>query len=129
MRSRSAADYRPDDKMRYDWAPPAASARPRMGTMVPASRANRKSGKCVGQGCARFNTVETAMRISARNQIKGTVVDVTKGATTSHVRVDIGNGQIVTSSITNEAVDDLGIKAKGQVTVVIKASDVMIAVA
>jgi len=34
----------------------------------------------------------------------------------------------MTSSITNEAVDDLGIKAKGQVTVVIKASDVMIAV-
>jgi molybdopterin-binding protein len=70
----------------------------------------------------------TIMRISARNQIKGTVVEVTKGATTSHVRVDIGGGQIMTSSITNEAVDDLGIKAKGAVTVVIKASDVMIAV-
>ena len=68
------------------------------------------------------------MKLSARNQIKGTVVEVTKGATTSHVRVDIGGGQIVTSSITNEAVDDLGIKAKGSVTVVIKASDVMIAV-
>jgi molybdopterin-binding protein len=68
------------------------------------------------------------MRISARNQIKGTVVEVKKGATTSHVRVDIGNGQTVTSSITNEAVDELGIKAKDQVTVVVKASDVMIAV-
>jgi molybdopterin-binding protein len=68
------------------------------------------------------------MRISARNQIKGTVVEVKKGATTSHVRVDIGNGQIITSSITNEAVDELGIKAKGAVAVVIKASDVMIAV-
>jgi molybdopterin-binding protein len=68
------------------------------------------------------------VRISARNQIKGTVVEVTKGATTSHVRVDIGNGQMVTSSITNEAVDELGIKAKGHITVVIKASDVMIAV-
>ena len=68
------------------------------------------------------------MRISARNQIKGTVVEVKKGATTSHVRVDIGNGQIVTSSITNEAVDDLAIKAGGEVTVVVKASDVMIAV-
>ena len=68
------------------------------------------------------------MRISARNQIKGTVVEVKKGATTSHVRVDIGGGQIMPSSITNEAVDDLGIKAKGHVTVVIKASDVMIAV-
>ena len=68
------------------------------------------------------------MRISARNQIKGTVVEVKKGATTSHVRVDIGNGQIVTSSITNEAVDELGIKAKATVTVVIKSSDVLIAV-
>ena len=68
------------------------------------------------------------MRISARNQIKGTVVEVKKGATTSHVRVDIGGGQIITSSITNEAVDDLGIKANNSVTVVVKASDVMIAV-
>jgi molybdopterin-binding protein len=68
------------------------------------------------------------MRISARNQIKGTVVEVKKGATTSHVLVDIGGGQIVTSSITNEAVDDLDIKAQSAVTVVVKASDVMIAV-
>ena len=72
--------------------------------------------------------VSTVMRISARNQIKGTVVEVKKGATTSHVRVDIGNGQIVTSSITNESVDDLGIKVKSSVIVVVKASDVMIAV-
>jgi molybdopterin-binding protein len=72
--------------------------------------------------------VRTIMRISARNQIKGTVVEVKKGATTSHVRVDIGGGQIITSSITNEAVDDLGIKAGGKATIVVKASDVMIAV-
>jgi molybdopterin-binding protein len=56
------------------------------------------------------------------------VVEVKKGATTSHVRVDIGGGQIVTSSITNEAVDDLGLKTGGAVVVVVKASDVMIAV-
>lgn len=68
------------------------------------------------------------MRISARNQIKGTVVEVKKGATTSHVRVDIGGGNIITSSITNEAVDELGIKAGGKASVVVKASDVMIAV-
>jgi molybdopterin-binding protein len=67
------------------------------------------------------------MRLSARNQIKGTVVEVKKGATTSHVRVDIG-GNVMTSSITNEAVDDLGIKVGGKVIVVVKASDVMIAV-
>jgi molybdopterin-binding protein len=67
------------------------------------------------------------MRISARNQFKGTVVEVKKGATTSHVRIDIG-GNIVTSSITNEAVDELGIKVGNAVTAVIKASDVMIGV-
>ena len=68
------------------------------------------------------------MRLSARNQIKGTVADVKKGATTAHVRVDIGNGVVMTSSITNEAIDELGIKAGGKVVVVVKASDVMIAV-
>ncbi len=68
------------------------------------------------------------MRISARNQIKGKVVEVKKGATTSHVRVEIAGGQIVTASITNEAVDDLGLKAGAAVTAVIKASDVMIAI-
>jgi molybdopterin-binding protein len=94
------------------------------GTAVPAFSF---SSAVRGMLRARHN-VRTAMRISARNQIKGTVVEVKKGATTSHVRVDIGGGQIMTSSITNEAVDDLGIKAKGHVTVVVKASDVMIAV-
>jgi molybdopterin-binding protein len=68
------------------------------------------------------------MRISARNQLRGAVVEVKKGATTSHVRVDIGGGKIMTSSITNEAVDELAIKAGDHVTVVVKASDVMIAV-
>jgi molybdopterin-binding protein len=50
------------------------------------------------------------------------------GATTSHVRVDIGSGKVITASITNAAVDDLGLKTGGKATVVIKASDVMIAV-
>ena len=67
------------------------------------------------------------MRISARNQIKGTITEVKKGATTAHVLVDIG-GPIITSSITNESVDGLGLKVGGSVYVVIKASDVMIGV-
>ncbi len=46
-------------------------------------------------------------KISARNQLAGKVVAVRKGATTAHVRVDIGHGVIVTASITNEAVEDL----------------------
>jgi molybdopterin-binding protein len=66
------------------------------------------------------------MKISARNQLKGTIVDVVKGATTSHVRIDIGGGVIVTSAITNEAVDELKL-AKGKAAIaVIKASDVMV---
>ena len=67
------------------------------------------------------------MKLSARNQIKGKVVDVQKGQTTAHVRIDIGSGVIITSSITNEAVDDLGLKVGDAALAVIKASDVMVA--
>jgi len=67
------------------------------------------------------------MKLSARNQLKGRIVAVTKGQTTAHVRIDIGNGVIVTSSITNEAVDDLGLKIGDEAYAVIKASDVMVA--
>jgi len=66
------------------------------------------------------------MKISARNQLKGTITEVAKGATTSHVRIDIGGGVVVTASITNEAVDELKL-AKGKPAIaVIKASDVMV---
>jgi len=50
------------------------------------------------------------MKLSARNQFKGKIVDVKKGTTTSHVRIDTGQGVIVTSSITNAAVEDLDLK-------------------
>jgi len=69
---------------------------------------------------------EKIMKLSARNQLKGKVVEVHKGATTAHVVVDLGHGVTVTSSITNEAVDDLGLKVGDSVAAVIKASDVMI---
>ena len=67
------------------------------------------------------------MKLSARNQLKGRIVTVTRGATTSHVRIDIG-GAIVTSSITNEAVDELKLAAGQEAYAVIKASDVMVAI-
>jgi molybdopterin-binding protein len=70
---------------------------------------------------------EDTMKISARNQLKGKIVAVTKGQTTAHVRIDIGGGVIVTSSITNEAVDDLALKTGDDAYAVIKASDVMVA--
>jgi molybdopterin-binding protein len=66
------------------------------------------------------------MKISARNQIKGTVASVHKGATTSHVQIDIGNGVMITASITNEAVDELALQAGDRAVAIIKASDVMV---
>jgi molybdopterin-binding protein len=67
------------------------------------------------------------MKLSARNMLKGKITEVKKGTTTAHVKIDIG-GQIVTSAITNEAVDALKL-AKGQdAYAVIKASDVMVAI-
>ncbi|HEY1878784.1 MAG TPA: molybdopterin-binding protein [Caulobacteraceae bacterium] len=67
-------------------------------------------------------------KLSARNQLKGKIVEVKKGATTSHVRIDIGNGIVITSAITNEAVADLNLKTGDEAWAVIKASDVMIGV-
>ncbi len=67
------------------------------------------------------------MKLSARNQMKGIVQDIVPGAVSTIVKVDIG-GHIVTSSITNEAVAELGIKKGSSVFAVIKASDVMLGV-
>ena len=67
------------------------------------------------------------MKLSARNQLKGRMVGIRRGATTAHVRIDIGNGVFVTASITNEAVDDLGLADGDEAIAVIKASDVMVA--
>jgi molybdopterin-binding protein len=71
--------------------------------------------------------MEVAVKISARNILKGRIVEVKKGTTTAHVRIDVG-GQIVTASITNEAVDDLKLTAGQNAYAVIKASEVMIGV-
>ena len=67
------------------------------------------------------------MKISARNRLKGTIVEVTKGQTTAHVRIDVG-GAVVTASITNEAVDELKLQKGQQAYAVVKASDVMIGI-
>lgn len=68
-----------------------------------------------------------AMKLSARNQIKGRVASVHKGQTTGHVRIDIGREVVITASITNEAIDDLGLREGDDATAVIKASDVIVA--
>jgi molybdopterin-binding protein len=66
------------------------------------------------------------MRLSARNIIKGRILEVTRGATTAHVKIEIGGGAVITSSITNEAVDALALSVGDAAYAVIKASDVMV---
>jgi molybdopterin-binding protein len=68
------------------------------------------------------------MKLSARNQLKGKVVEVKKGATTAHVRIDIGSGHVVTASITNESADEMGLANGKNAYAVIKASNVIVAV-
>lgn len=67
------------------------------------------------------------MKLSARNVLPGTVTEITTGAVTSHVRIDLG-GSTVTASITNDAVKELGLKVGSRASAVIKASDVMVGV-
>ncbi|MFM6962232.1 MAG: molybdopterin-binding protein [Polynucleobacter victoriensis] len=64
--------------------------------------------------------------LSARNTLKGKVIDLKKGQTTSHIKIDIGGGNVLTASITNEAVDELNLKVGDDAWGIIKASDVMV---
>lgn len=66
------------------------------------------------------------MKLSARNQIPGTITAIMPGAVNGTIKVDIGGGTIVTSSITNEAIDDLALAIGDEVTVIVKSSDVLI---
>jgi molybdopterin-binding protein len=76
--------------------------------------------------CAWAISKEAPVKISARNRLKGKIVDVTKGATTAHVRIEIAGGAVVTASITNESVNELGLAVGGEAYAVVKASDVMV---
>jgi molybdopterin-binding protein len=67
------------------------------------------------------------MKISARNVLKGKIVDIKKGATTAHVFLDV-NGTTLTASITNESVDDLKLTVGQSAYAVIKAPDVMVGI-
>jgi molybdopterin-binding protein len=67
------------------------------------------------------------MKLSARNKLKGKIVDMKKGATTTHVKIDVG-GAIVTASITNEAAEELKLAAGQTAYAVVKASDVMVGI-
>lgn len=66
------------------------------------------------------------MKLSTRNVIKGKVIEVKEGAVAAKVRVDIGGGNIITSTITVDAVRDLALEEGDEVWALIKASNVMI---
>ena len=66
------------------------------------------------------------MKLSARNVLKGKVVEVIEGVTTHNVKIDIGHGIVITSSITAEAVRDLKLKKGDDAYAIIKASEVIV---
>jgi molybdopterin-binding protein len=68
------------------------------------------------------------MKLSAGNILPGTIIEAQKGATTAHVRIDLGNGVVVTAAITNEAVEELALAPGMKASAVVKASDVMVGV-
>jgi molybdopterin-binding protein len=67
------------------------------------------------------------VKLSARNQLPGTVTSINKGEAIANVVLDVA-GQRLVASITVEAVGELGLKEGSAVTAVVKASDVMIAI-
>ncbi len=67
------------------------------------------------------------MKLSTRNILKGTVVEVKEGMIMAKVRVDIGGGNVITSIITDDALKDLNVKVGDELAVLIKATSVMVA--
>ncbi|KAF0965165.1 molybdenum-binding protein [Rhodococcus sp. ACS1] len=69
------------------------------------------------------------MRLSTRNQLTGTITEVTLGSVMATVKVRLDGGeQIVTASITKEAVEELGLQAGVAATVLVKSTEVMLGV-
>jgi len=68
------------------------------------------------------------VKLSTRNQIAGTVQAVHAGEAMATVKVQIGTGEVITAAITAESVADLGLEPGAQVTVLVKSTEVMLAV-
>jgi len=66
------------------------------------------------------------MEISARNKIEGTITEITLGSVMAKVKIDIGNGNVISSVITIESVSDLDLKAGDVVYAIVKSTEVMI---
>lgn len=68
------------------------------------------------------------MKLSARNQLKGTVTEIQKGAVNGIVKIDIGGGNIISSTISMAAIEELGLEVGKTAYAVVKATSVMVAV-
>ena len=71
---------------------------------------------------------ERIANISARNQLAGTIVKVTEGAVNGHVSLEMADGNVISGSITNEAIESLDLKVGDPALAVIKATDVMVGI-
>ena len=68
------------------------------------------------------------MKISARNQLKGTVVDIQEGAVNGIVKLDIGGGNIISATISMNAIRELELEISKTAYAVIKATSVMVGI-
>ena len=68
------------------------------------------------------------MKISARNQLAGTVSTIKKGAVNGHVALELADGNIITGSITNASIDDLGLEVGAPAIAIVKSTDVIVGV-
>lgn len=68
------------------------------------------------------------MKLSARNQLEGTIVEIQDGAVNGIVKIDLGGGNIISAVITMSSIRELGLKVGGTAYAVIKASNVMVGV-
>lgn len=82
----------------------------------------KASNVLIAAGSERIDT------ISARNQFPGTVAKVEKGAVNGHVAIEIADGAKITASVTNEAIEDLGLAEGAAAVAIVKATDVLVAV-
>lgn len=68
------------------------------------------------------------MKLSARNQLKGTIVSINEGAVNAVVKIDIGGGNVISSTISMDAVKELNLKVGSEAVAVIKATSVLVGV-
>ena len=69
---------------------------------------------------------EPIKNLSARNQLPGTIVAVIKGAVNGHVSIELDDGNVIMGSITNEAIEELGLTEGGKAVAIVKSTDVMV---